>query len=143
MRVRHLSLQTEWAYIGWMRGFVAFHDRRHPRDLGAADVHAFLTQLAVARKVSALRQTSQASAADLRNPLRVETVRLRLFSVVSPARPGPAESAGAAGSGSALGAPDRHLPRFPGSQVAGPRRPPKGRRFGPRSVAMRRRPCAS
>jgi integron integrase len=56
MRVRHMSYQTERAYLGWMRRFVAFHDRRHPRELGAADVEAFLTHLAIGRKVSASTQ---------------------------------------------------------------------------------------
>ena len=62
MRVRHLSFQTERAYLGWIRRFVAFHDRRHPRDLGAADVEAFLTHLAVGRKVSASTQNQALQA---------------------------------------------------------------------------------
>ena len=56
IRIRHLSLRTEQAYLQWMRRFIAFHKRRHPRVLGAHAVEAFLTDLAVKRKVSAATQ---------------------------------------------------------------------------------------
>ena len=56
MRLRHLAFRTEQAYLQWIRRYVHFHQRRHPRDLGAADVEAFLTHLAVTRKVSASTQ---------------------------------------------------------------------------------------
>jgi integron integrase len=62
MRVRRLSYHTERAYLGWIRRFLAFHGRRHPRDLGAADVEAFLTHLAVDRKVSASTQNQALQA---------------------------------------------------------------------------------
>ncbi|MBM4363216.1 MAG: phage integrase N-terminal SAM-like domain-containing protein, partial [Deltaproteobacteria bacterium] len=52
LRARHYSPRTERAYVGWIRRFVHFHDRRHPRELGAAEVRAFLDDL-VAAKVSA------------------------------------------------------------------------------------------
>jgi site-specific recombinase XerD len=42
---RHYSVRTERAYVGWVRRFVEFHQRRHPRDLGAGDVAAFLDAL--------------------------------------------------------------------------------------------------
>jgi len=53
MRVRHLAYRTEQAYLQWIRRYVAFHHRRHPRELGSAGVEQFLTHLAVDRKVSA------------------------------------------------------------------------------------------
>ena len=56
IRSRHLALRTEQAYLQWIRRFVIFHGRRHPRDLGAPAVEAFLTHLAVERKVSASTQ---------------------------------------------------------------------------------------
>ena len=56
MRVRRLSLRTEQAYLQWLRRYVAFHGRRHPREVGAAGIEQFLTHLAVVRKVSALRR---------------------------------------------------------------------------------------
>ena len=57
MRVRHLAFRTEQAYLQWIRRYVHFHQRRHPRDLGAAEVEQFLTHLAVSRKVSASTQS--------------------------------------------------------------------------------------
>ena len=62
LRVRHYSLRTEEAYLGWIKRFVWFHGKRHPRDMGAAEVEAFLTDLAVKRNVSAATQ-NQALAA--------------------------------------------------------------------------------
>jgi integron integrase len=62
LRLRHYSLRTEEAYLGWIRRFVWFHGKRHPREMGAAEVEAFLTDLAVKRNVSAATQ-NQALAA--------------------------------------------------------------------------------
>jgi integron integrase len=62
LRVRHLSLNTEEAYVDWARRFILFHGKRHPKELGAAEVQAFLSHLAVERHVSASTQ-NQAKAA--------------------------------------------------------------------------------
>jgi integron integrase len=75
MRLRRYSLRTEEAYVGWVRRFVRFHGRRHPRYLGVADVRAFLTDLAVRGRVSASTQ-NQARAAVLF--LYSEVLRQRL-----------------------------------------------------------------
>jgi len=48
IRVRHYSRRTEKAYIGWVRRFVLFHDKRHPQEMGTAEVSAFLSHLATA-----------------------------------------------------------------------------------------------
>lgn len=62
LRTRHYSLRTETAYVDWARRFILFHGKRHPQDMGAAEVEAFLTYLAVERQVSASTQ-NQAKAA--------------------------------------------------------------------------------
>ena len=62
MRTRHFALRTEQAYLQWLRRFVGFHKRRHPRELGAAEVEQFLTHLAVHRKVSAATQNQALQA---------------------------------------------------------------------------------
>jgi len=62
MRLRHLSPRTERAYLGWIRRFVVAHGRRSPRELGAAEVTAFLSALATERGVAASTQ-NQALAA--------------------------------------------------------------------------------
>jgi len=62
IRLRHFSLRTEQAYIHWIKRFILFHHKRHPRDMGAAEVQAFLSWLAVEGQVAASTQ-GQASAA--------------------------------------------------------------------------------
>ena len=62
MRTRHLALRTEHAYLQWLRRYLVFHGRRHPRDLGAPEVEQFLTHLAVHRKVSAATQNQALQA---------------------------------------------------------------------------------
>jgi integron integrase len=62
IRVRHYSLRTEQAYVGWVRRYVHFHGLRHPRELGAAEVEAFLTHLAGERNVSSSTQGQAKSA---------------------------------------------------------------------------------
>lgn len=62
LRVRHYSYRTEQAYLDWARRFILFHRKRHPAQMGAAEVGAFLTHLAAERQVSASTQ-NQAKAA--------------------------------------------------------------------------------
>ena len=62
IRAKHYSIRTETQYVQWVRRFFLFHGKRHPRDLGAAEVEAFLTHLAVAGSVAASTQ-NQALAA--------------------------------------------------------------------------------
>lgn len=61
-RLRHYSLRTEQAYVGWIKRFLFFHDKRHPRQMGAPEVEAFLSFLANKGQVSAATQ-NQALAA--------------------------------------------------------------------------------
>lgn len=62
LRLRHYSHATEEAYVGWVRRYVRFSGLRHPRELGAEDARAFLTDLAERRRVSASTQTQALSA---------------------------------------------------------------------------------
>jgi integron integrase len=62
LRARHYSLRTEEAYVDWARRFILHHGKRHPIEMGAAEVGEFLTHLAVQRQVSASTQ-NQAKAA--------------------------------------------------------------------------------
>lgn len=62
IRVRHMSLRTEEAYREWARRFILFHHKRHPKEMGAEEVAAFLSYLAVERGVAAATQ-NQAKAA--------------------------------------------------------------------------------
>ena len=46
IRLRHYSIRTEAQYVQWVRRFVLFHHKRHPREMGASEVEAFLSHLA-------------------------------------------------------------------------------------------------
>ena len=62
LRTLHYSYRTEQQYLHWVRRYILFHDKHHPASLGAAQVEAFLTHLAVDRKVSASTQNQALSA---------------------------------------------------------------------------------
>ena len=62
IRVRHYSPRTEDAYVHWIRRFILFHHKRHPRELGATDLSAFLSALASEQHVSASTQNQALSA---------------------------------------------------------------------------------
>lgn len=62
IQVRHFSRRTEEAYIGWIRRFVLFHNKRHPSELGAVEIRAFLSHLATRRSVAASTQNQAFSA---------------------------------------------------------------------------------
>lgn len=62
IRVRHYSIRTEGAYVDWIRRFILFNGKRHPRELGPAEVSAFLSHLAVERSVSPSTQGQAKSA---------------------------------------------------------------------------------
>ena len=62
IRVRHYAIRTETTYIDWARRFILFHGKRHPQELGATDVAAFLTYLAVDRNVASSTQNQAKSA---------------------------------------------------------------------------------
>ena len=62
IRLKHYSIRTEQAYTDWVKRFVLFHKKRHPKEMGAGEVEQFLTHLAVAGKVSASTQNQAKSA---------------------------------------------------------------------------------
>lgn len=62
LRTRHYSLRTEAIYLGWIRRFILANGKRHPRELGAAEVETFLSRLAVHGNVAASTQNQALSA---------------------------------------------------------------------------------
>ncbi len=56
IRVRHLKWSTEKSYVSWIRRYILFHDKRHPAEMGAPEISAFLTHLATNKRVSASTQ---------------------------------------------------------------------------------------
>ena len=62
IRVKHYSIRTEDQYVFWIKRFIYFHDKRHPREMGATEVEAFLSDLAVNGRVAASTQNQALSA---------------------------------------------------------------------------------
>ena len=62
IRTRHYSLRTEGTYLGWIRRFILFHGKRHPREMGRQEVQQFLSHLAVEAHVAASTQSQALSA---------------------------------------------------------------------------------
>ncbi len=62
LRTFHYSVRTEENYIQWIRRFIFFHNKRHPKDMGEKEVRAFLTHLAVDKHVAASTQNQALSA---------------------------------------------------------------------------------
>jgi integrase len=56
IRIKHYSYQTEKTYIYWTRRYILFHNKRHPQEMGSAEIEAFLTYLAVKENVAASTQ---------------------------------------------------------------------------------------
>jgi integron integrase len=62
IRRRHYSYRTEQSYLQWIRRYIYFHQKRHPREMGEPEIAAFLTNLAVQRQVSASTQNQALNA---------------------------------------------------------------------------------
>ena len=62
IRVLHYSIRTEEAYVQWIRRFINFNNKKHPRDLGKSDIEKFLSYLAVKRNVAGSTQNQALNA---------------------------------------------------------------------------------
>jgi integron integrase len=62
IRLKRYSIHTENAYVTWIKRYIFFHNKRHPNQMGSADIEAFLTHLAVQQKVAASTQNQALSA---------------------------------------------------------------------------------
>ena len=56
IRMKHYSIKTEVIYVGWIKRYIIYHNKRHPKDMGKVEIEQFLTFLAVENKVSAATQ---------------------------------------------------------------------------------------
>ena len=54
IRQKHYLIRTEEAYLQWVRRYILFHGKRHPKDVGVVEIEAFLTHLAVHGNVAAV-----------------------------------------------------------------------------------------
>ena len=62
IQVKQYSIRTEEAYVSWIKRYILFHNKRHPRDMGVPEIEAFLTYLAVDQNVAASTQNQALSA---------------------------------------------------------------------------------
>jgi integron integrase len=62
IRLKHYSIRTEEAYVRWIKRYILYHGKRHPRDMGTPEIEAFLTHLAVDQKVAASTQNQALNA---------------------------------------------------------------------------------
>jgi integron integrase len=62
LRVRHYSHRTEVTYISWVRQFILFHKKRHPREMGVDEINAFITYLANEKNIAASTQNQAISS---------------------------------------------------------------------------------
>ncbi|MEM9008591.1 MAG: phage integrase N-terminal SAM-like domain-containing protein [Cyanobacteria bacterium P01_F01_bin.86] len=62
IRLKHYSYRTEQTYVYWIRRFILFHNKKHPKEMGTTHIEAFLTHLAVKEHVAASTQNQALSA---------------------------------------------------------------------------------
>jgi len=62
IRVKHYSIKTEKSYVGWIKHYIFYHNKKHPIEMAKPEIEQFLTYLAVARKVSPATQNQAFSA---------------------------------------------------------------------------------
>jgi integron integrase len=62
IRLKHYSYRTEVTYVQWIRRYILFHQKRHPKDMGVPEIEAFLTHLAVTENVAASTQNQAFSS---------------------------------------------------------------------------------
>lgn len=62
IRKKHYSIRTEQAYVDWIRRYILFHKKRHPKDMGESEVAQFISFLATAKNVAASTQNQALNA---------------------------------------------------------------------------------
>ena len=68
LRLKHYSYRTEETYLTWIKRFILFHGKRHPREMGSREIEAFITHLAVERNVAVSTHTAPAVGAGETRP---------------------------------------------------------------------------
>lgn len=62
LRLKHYSIRTEQAYLTWMKRYILFNNKRHPKEMGPAEIEGFISHLAMAGNVSAATQNQAFNA---------------------------------------------------------------------------------
>jgi hypothetical protein len=90
IRVRHYSIRTEDAYLAWVKRFILFHGKRHPKDMGEVEVVAFVSHLAVQDNVAPSTQNQALNALVFRYKVVLERPLQEIGGVVRAKKPQPA-----------------------------------------------------
>ena len=62
IRMKHYSPKTEKTYVGWIKRYILYHDKKHPKEMGVREIEAYLSYLATERKVAAATQNQAFNA---------------------------------------------------------------------------------
>ena len=62
IRLKHYSYRTEQTYLDWIKRYLLYHNKKHPRDMGTEEIKAFLTHLAIDKNVAAATQNQALKA---------------------------------------------------------------------------------
>ena len=62
IRFKHYSLSTERTYIHWIKQYIFFHNKKHPKDMAKEEIEEFLTYLAIKKRVASSTQNQAFSA---------------------------------------------------------------------------------
>ena len=62
IRLKHYSLRTEETYLDWVRRYILFHNKRHPKDMGEAEISQYISYLATVGNVAASTQNQALNA---------------------------------------------------------------------------------
>ena len=87
IQLRHYSIRTEQAYLGWIKRFILFHDKRHPETMAEIEVAAFLSYLASDLKVAASTQNQALNALVFMYKNVLESPLKKMTNIVSSKRP--------------------------------------------------------
>ena len=56
IRLRHYSIKTEKAYISWIKRFIIYHNKKHPKEMGETEIREYMSHLAIDQKISSSTQ---------------------------------------------------------------------------------------
>jgi hypothetical protein len=88
IRTKHYSYRTEQTYVEWVKRFIHFHDKRHPKDMGAEEVQSYITYLANERNVAASTQNQALMGIVLREVHRLNSLIADFLLFARPISPG-------------------------------------------------------
>ena len=90
LRLKHMSIRTEDTYVHWVRRFILFYNKRHPQEMGAPEIRAFLAHLALHNQVASSTQNVALNALSVFLYPGVSTDSAHSYSGHSRARGNPA-----------------------------------------------------